>query len=189
MPRARRPIWKKPARTWQAQGIDARWVAADVSQSAEVERVAERGAAAPGRYRHPRQQRRRHLGRAGRGLSAGSLGQGDEPEHPRHLPDEPADGQAQHDPARSGASSTSPSIAGLGGRRATSSSSPTAPARARWSTSPRTLAGEWGEHGITVNALAPGFFPSKMTKGTIERSAPTSLAGPRRCAASATTTT
>ena len=33
----------------------------------------------------------------------------------------------------------------------------------------RTLAGEWGEHGITVNALAPGFFPSKMTKGTIER--------------------
>jgi NAD(P)-dependent dehydrogenase (short-subunit alcohol dehydrogenase family) len=33
----------------------------------------------------------------------------------------------------------------------------------------RTLAGEWGEHGITVNALAPGFFPSKMTKGTLER--------------------
>ena len=33
----------------------------------------------------------------------------------------------------------------------------------------RTLAGEWGRHGITVNALAPGFFPSKMTKGTLER--------------------
>ena len=32
----------------------------------------------------------------------------------------------------------------------------------------RTLAGEWGEHGITVNALAPGFFPSKMTKGTLQ---------------------
>ena len=31
----------------------------------------------------------------------------------------------------------------------------------------RTLAGEWGRHGITVNALAPGFFPSKMTKGVI----------------------
>ncbi|SEL00654.1 gluconate 5-dehydrogenase [Roseateles sp. YR242] len=29
----------------------------------------------------------------------------------------------------------------------------------------RALAGEWGEYGITVNALAPGFFPSKMTKG------------------------
>ena len=31
----------------------------------------------------------------------------------------------------------------------------------------RTLAGEWGTYGITVNALAPGFFPSKMTKGTL----------------------
>ncbi len=32
----------------------------------------------------------------------------------------------------------------------------------------RTLAGEWGAHGITVNAVAPGFFPSKMTKGVLE---------------------
>jgi NAD(P)-dependent dehydrogenase (short-subunit alcohol dehydrogenase family) len=31
----------------------------------------------------------------------------------------------------------------------------------------RTLAGEWGAYGITVNALAPGFFPSRMTKGVI----------------------
>jgi len=33
----------------------------------------------------------------------------------------------------------------------------------------RTLAGEWGRYGITVNALAPGFFPSRMTRGTLER--------------------
>ncbi|RJG06163.1 glucose 1-dehydrogenase [Noviherbaspirillum cavernae] len=33
----------------------------------------------------------------------------------------------------------------------------------------RTLAGEWGRYGITVNALAPGFFPSRMTKGLLER--------------------
>jgi NAD(P)-dependent dehydrogenase (short-subunit alcohol dehydrogenase family) len=31
----------------------------------------------------------------------------------------------------------------------------------------RTLAGEWGKYGITVNALAPGMFPSKMTQGTL----------------------
>jgi gluconate 5-dehydrogenase len=32
----------------------------------------------------------------------------------------------------------------------------------------RTLAGEWGRHGITVNALAPGFFPSKMSNVLIK---------------------
>jgi NAD(P)-dependent dehydrogenase (short-subunit alcohol dehydrogenase family) len=32
----------------------------------------------------------------------------------------------------------------------------------------RVLAGEWGKYNITVNALAPGMFPSKMTRGTIE---------------------
>lgn len=32
----------------------------------------------------------------------------------------------------------------------------------------RALAAEWGHYGITVNALAPGFFPSKMSQGLID---------------------
>jgi NAD(P)-dependent dehydrogenase (short-subunit alcohol dehydrogenase family) len=33
----------------------------------------------------------------------------------------------------------------------------------------RTLAGEWGKYGVTVNAIAPGFFPSKMTQGILDK--------------------
>lgn len=32
----------------------------------------------------------------------------------------------------------------------------------------RALAGEWGEFGITVNAIAPGWFPSKMSNATLD---------------------
>jgi gluconate 5-dehydrogenase len=32
----------------------------------------------------------------------------------------------------------------------------------------RALAAEWGRRNIRVNALAPGYFPSKMTRATVE---------------------
>jgi gluconate 5-dehydrogenase len=34
----------------------------------------------------------------------------------------------------------------------------------------RALGAEWALHNITVNAIAPGVFPSKMSKGMIDRS-------------------
>jgi NAD(P)-dependent dehydrogenase (short-subunit alcohol dehydrogenase family) len=33
----------------------------------------------------------------------------------------------------------------------------------------RALAASWGRYGITANAIAPGMFPSRMTKGTFEK--------------------
>jgi len=33
----------------------------------------------------------------------------------------------------------------------------------------RALAAEWGKYDINVNALCPGFFPSKMSRGLLER--------------------
>lgn len=33
----------------------------------------------------------------------------------------------------------------------------------------RALAAEWGRHNINVNAICPGFFPSKMSQGLLDR--------------------
>jgi NAD(P)-dependent dehydrogenase (short-subunit alcohol dehydrogenase family) len=79
-------------------------------------------------------------------------------------------------PRRSGRIINLASIAGLGGN-------PSGIKAIAYNTSKgavvnftRTLAAEWGVHGITVNALAPGFFPSKMTHGTLEHHGTDTLA-------------
>ncbi|WP_059105902.1 SDR family oxidoreductase [Shouchella shacheensis] len=41
----------------------------------------------------------------------------------------------------------------------------------------KDLASKWGEHNINVNAIAPGFFPTKMSKVVIEKGGDAILAG------------
>lgn len=40
----------------------------------------------------------------------------------------------------------------------------------------RALAAEWGKYNINVNAICPGFFPSKMSRGLLEQIAPAVIA-------------
>ena len=61
------------------------------------------------------------------------------------------------------------SIAGLGGNARGMETSAYNTSKGAVINFTRALACEWGEHGITVNAICPGFFPSKMTRGTLER--------------------
>jgi NAD(P)-dependent dehydrogenase (short-subunit alcohol dehydrogenase family) len=41
----------------------------------------------------------------------------------------------------------------------------------------KDLAVKWGPHGIYVNAIAPGFFPTKMSKGLLDQSSEAFLEG------------
>ena len=80
-------------------------------------------------------------------------------------------------PMRSGKIINVASIAGLAGNSADMAMLAYNTSKAAVVNFTRTLAGEWGKYNINVNALAPGMFPSKMTKGTIERIGADSLAG------------
>jgi gluconate 5-dehydrogenase len=61
------------------------------------------------------------------------------------------------------------SIAGLGGNPAEMKTIAYNTSKGAVVNFTRALAGEWGRYGITVNAICPGFFPSKMTHGTLEK--------------------
>jgi len=61
------------------------------------------------------------------------------------------------------------SIAGLGGNPSEMHTIAYNTSKAAVINFTRALAGEWGRYGINVNAICPGFFPSKMTYGTLEK--------------------
>jgi NAD(P)-dependent dehydrogenase (short-subunit alcohol dehydrogenase family) len=59
------------------------------------------------------------------------------------------------------------SIAGLGGNPAYMKTIAYNTSKGAVVNFTRALACEWGQYGINVNAIAPGFFPSKMTAGLL----------------------
>jgi gluconate 5-dehydrogenase len=151
-----------------ARGIDARWVAADVSRPEDVGRLVD--------------ETLQRLGPIDILVNnAGATWGAPAEDHPLEAWDKvmnlnvrsvflcaQAVGKACMIPRRQGRIVNVASIAGLSGS--------TGMQYLAYGTSKgavvnftRTLAGEWGRYGITVNALAPGFFPSRMTRGTLER--------------------
>ncbi len=152
----------------QAAGIDARWIAADCAQEADIERLA-----------------RETMERMGDidilVNNAGATWGAPAEDHPLEAWDKVMNLNvrgyfllsqyvAKHSmiARKRGSILNVASIAGLGGN-------PVGMQTIAYNTSKgavinftRALAGEWGRYGIRVNAICPGFFPSKMTKGLLQ---------------------
>ena len=153
----------------QAKGIDTRWIAADASQPAEIERVA--GDAM------------QRLGQVDILVNnAGATWGAPAEDYPLDAWDKvmnlnirsiflmsQAIGKASMLPRRSGRIINIASIAGLAGNTAEMKMVAYNTSKGAVVNFTRTLAGEWGQFGINVNAIAPGFFPSKMTKGLLQQ--------------------
>jgi len=150
----------------KAKGIDAIWIDADASQPSEIVRVSEDAIARLGHV---------DILVNNAGATWGAAAE----DHPLEAWDKvmnlnirsiflmsQAIGKHSMIPRKSGKVINVASIAGLAGSNDL--------AMVAYHTSKaavinftRSLAGEWGKYGINVNALAPGFFPSRMTKGLL----------------------
>ena len=150
----------------QAANIDARWIAADCAQEAEIHRLAS--------------ETMERMGDIDILVNnAGATWGAPAEDHPLEAWDKvmnlnirslflfaQAVGKASMIPNRKGRIINVASIAGLGGSMDVQFIAYGTSKGAAVNFT-RTLAAEWGRHGITVNALAPGFFPSKMTQGVL----------------------
>ena len=151
----------------QDRGIDTRWIAADASQPAEIQRVADEA-----------MQRLGHIDILVN--NAGATWGAAMEDYPLEAWDKvmnlnirsiflmcQAIGRMSMIPRRRGRIINVASIAGLSGTREPVKYIAYGTSKGAVVNFTRTLAAEWGPHGINVNALAPGFFPSKMTKGLL----------------------
>ena len=151
----------------QAAGIDARWIAADCAKEAEIRRLAD--------------ETLQRMGEVDILVNnAGAAWGAPAEDHPIEAWDKVMNlnvrgyfilsqviAKKSMIARRSGRIINVASIAGLGGN-------PPGMTTIAYNTSKgavinftRALGAEWGKYNITVNAICPGFFPSKMTMGTL----------------------
>ena len=149
------------------RGIAADWIAADASLPAEVQRLASESIAKLG-----------HVDILVN--NAGATWGAPAEDHPLEAWDKVMNlnvraifllsqviAKASMIPRRRGRIINVASIAGLSGNASGMTTVAYNTSKAAALNLTRALAGEWGVHGINVNALAPGFFPSKMTAGLL----------------------
>ena len=152
----------------QAKGVDARWTAADAANPEHIERLG--------------QEALERLGDIDILVNnAGATWGAPAQDYPLEAWDKVMNlnvrgifllsqyiGKHSMIPRKRGRIINVASIAGLGGSPAFMTTVAYNTSKGAVINFTRALAGEWGPHGITVNALAPGFFPSKMTAGTLK---------------------
>ncbi|HEX7890718.1 MAG TPA: SDR family oxidoreductase [Ramlibacter sp.] len=153
----------------QAAGIDARWIAADCSREDDIRKLADQtlermgdvdilvnnaGAAwgAPAED-HPVEGWDKVMNLNVRGYFILS----------QHI------AKRSMIPRKQGRIVNIASIAGLGGNPPELQMIAYNTSKGAVITFTQALAGEWGRYGINVNAICPGFFPSRMTRTTLEQ--------------------
>jgi NAD(P)-dependent dehydrogenase (short-subunit alcohol dehydrogenase family) len=153
----------------QAAGIDARWIAADCAREEDIRRLAD--------------QTLERMGDIDILVNnAGAAWGAPAEDHPVEGWDKVMNLNvrgyfilSQHVAKRSmiarktGRIINIASIAGLGGNPPEMQTIAYNTSKGAVITFTQALAAEWGKYGINVNAICPGFFPSKMTKGTLDR--------------------
>jgi len=152
----------------QAAGIDARWIAADGQNEAECRRLVD--------------EAMQRLGDIDILVNnAGAAWGAPAEEHPVEAWDKVMNlnvrsyfilsqevARRSMIPRRRGSIINTASIAGLGGNPRDMKTIAYNTSKGAVINFTRALAAEWGAHGIRVNAICPGFFPSKMTQGTLK---------------------
>jgi NAD(P)-dependent dehydrogenase (short-subunit alcohol dehydrogenase family) len=152
----------------QAKGIDARWIAADCAQEADIARLAI--------------ETLQRLGDVDILVNnAGAAWGAPAEDHPVEAWDKVmnlnvrgyfllSQAIAKHSmiARKTGRIINIASIAGLGGNPPEMKTIAYNTSKGAVINFTRALAAEWGGYGITVNAICPGFFPSKMTAGTLK---------------------